>query len=229
MLESGNQRGYISAAAVGVLAALLLLMAWPRMQAAWLFLPVEAALDKYFAGGGLQAVQYEPLMERARHAYSVHEDYRYLEGLSLLYYLRAIDETTYPWQRGPALYQAAAIGADAVARNPIQPATWLRIAQSRAALGGMENDVITALEMSILTGRVEPGLLLQRLELAYAYLPVLSAETRTLVRDQTELAWRLQPRKLAKAMQEGRLDALRVKSVVGDMSPIFLESGEPRS
>ncbi len=229
MVKLGNKRALFSAIATALLALVLLFMSWPRLQAAWLFLPVEAALSRYFSGHGVDAVQYGPLIERARKAQQTHADYRYLDGLSLLYYLRAIDETSYPWQRRPALHQASEAGLAAVKRNPVQPGTWLRIAHAGAALGTPDAEVVAALEMSILTGRVEPTLLMQRLILAYAYLPMLDPEMRGLLRDQTELAWRLQPRMLSRALAEGRLDAAQVKSVVGDMSPIFLQPERERS
>ena len=71
------------------------------------------------------------------------------------------------------------------------------------------------LKMSILTGRVEPTLFLNRLQLAFIYLPRLDEETRSLLRDQAVLAWQVQPRAFQAYLRDGRIDIEQVRSVLG--------------
>jgi len=40
---------FISLAAVGLLAIAVLALAWPRFQASFRYLPVDIAIDRYFA------------------------------------------------------------------------------------------------------------------------------------------------------------------------------------
>ena len=68
-------------------------------------------------------------------------------------------------------------------------------AHARSALGQGDDAVVPPLKMSILTGRVEPTLLLPRLELGLRYLGALDAEIIALLRDQAVLTWRVDPRR----------------------------------
>jgi hypothetical protein len=117
-------------------------------------------------------------------------------------------------------------GEESVRRAPAKPRAWLRIARLRAYLGQADAQVIAPLKMSILTGRVEPTLLLSRLQLAYDYLPRLDPETRSLLRDQTVMAWRVNERSFRDYLRDGRIDIESVRGVLGNADAATLSEME---
>jgi len=104
--------------------------------------------------------------------------------------------------------------------------TWQRIARTRALLERPAADVIEPLKMSIYSGRVEPVLLLGRLELGYRYLDSLDAEGRGLLLDQTLLAWTAQPREVRKAIASGRLALADIRALLQPREPAILAEME---
>ncbi len=204
-------------------AAASLGLAWPRLQASYVYLPVDTALARYFASREIPSRQLEPLVAQTRRSLEILDHYRYWEGLSLLHYLRAVDPATPRWERLPSLRRALRAATESVRRAPANPRAWLMMAQVRAHLREPEAQVLPPLRMSILTGRVEPPLMLARLELGYRYQPGLDAETSALLRDQTLLAWRVDPRGLARAMREGRVDFERVRALLEGRTDVIAE------
>jgi hypothetical protein len=195
--------------------AWLAAQAWPRLQASVLFLPVDTAIGRYFDSREIPSAQLEALIAQTKRAIERRPHYRYYNGLSFLHYLRALDPTVSSSERRLALQASIAAAEQALARAPAKPATWLRVAQARAALGEGEAAVLPPLEMSILTGRVEPSLLLPRLELGLRYLPRLDAESNALLRDQLLLTWRVNDSGVLQALREGRLKLDQVRAVLG--------------
>ncbi len=204
-----------------VMAAGLVTIAVPRLQASLHFLPVDAAIQRYFDSGEIPGAQLDALERRADEAMQRAAHYRYADGLSFINYLQALDAADKPWLQRPALHRSMTSGLEAVRRAPAEPRTWLRIARASAVLDRERTAVVTALEMSILTGRVEPELLLPRLELGYRYLPLLDEDSVALLRDQTLLTWRVNPRALHRALDAGTLDPDRVRSVLGEAGADF--------
>ena len=204
----------------------LLSLAAPRLQAALAYLPVDTALNRYVREGEIPSAQLVALRARARAAISHHAHYRYFDGLSQLNYLQALDAAGKPWLQRPALHRSLDAALEAVARAPARPRTWLRIARARAALGEAPGAVVDALTLSILTGRVEPTLLLPRLELGLLYADALDEESRALLSDQALLAWRTQERAFRRALDEGRLDLSRLESVLGNRSGTIVRALE---
>ena len=207
-------------------ALALLTLAAPRLQAALAYLPVDTALNRYFREGEIPSAQLAALRARAEAAIGHHPHYRYSDGLSQLNYLQALDVADRPWLRRPALNRSLDAGLEAVARAPAKPRAWLRVARARAALGEEPTQVVDALTLSILTGRVEPTLLLPRLELGLLYAEALDEEARALVSDQALLAWRTQERAFRRALDEGRLDLSRIESVLGRRSDTIVRALE---
>lgn len=215
--------------AMGVLAfaAALVWLAWPRLHASVLYLPVDTALARFQATREMPAAQIEGLLGRVGEVAAIHPHYRYLDGASRLHYLRAREPATAPWLREPALHQAVLAAEASLRRAPAQPYAWLRIAQARAARGGgAPESVVAPLKMSVFTGRVEPTLLLQRVELGYAYLPQLDAEARALLRDQTVLAWRVDERGFRARLAAGAIAGARLREVLGETQPAILDALE---
>jgi hypothetical protein len=183
----------------------LLYLAYPRLHAALVYLPVDTAINRYYDTGEVQAAQLEGLQQRARAAIEIQPHHRYHDGLSLLYHLEAADPKNPLFQRRAA-FESSILAAEAsLALAPAQPRTWLRVAQARSWLRYPPEQVIDALKMAIFTGRVEPSMLLTRLALGLAYVPRMDGEGRAMMRDQVLLAWELQPREVTRALRAGEL------------------------
>jgi hypothetical protein len=191
---------------IGVVAAVLLTLSWPRLRAGVRYLPVDTAISKYRADLNINVKQLDGLIERARDSIALHDNYRYWEGLSELQMLSSQDMTRPLWRRRQALEQSVSAAEEMVKRAPANPRTWLRIARASAFLAYPEQQITAALKMSILTGRVEPTLMLARLELGLRFLPGLDEETALLLRDQVVLTWALHQRQMLQGIENGSLD-----------------------
>lgn len=178
------------------------------------YLPVDTAIKNYYASREIPGAQLSGLIERAQRALARHEHYRYHDGLSLLLYLRGLDLSSASVESRPAFEQSLAEAKNAVTLAPAQPMVWQRIARIHAWLGDAAEAVIRPLKMSIYAGRVEPTLLIGRLELGYRYLAAMDAEATVLLRDQTLLTWKLQPRELSRAIDEQRINWQGIRTVL---------------
>jgi len=103
---------------------------------------------------------------------------------------------------------------------------WQRIARTHALLGHAPDKIIPPLKMSIYAGRVEPTLLIGRLELGYRHLAALDDEAVSLLRDQTLLGWKLQPRQLTQAIEEHRIGWQGIQNLLGGHNDRVLEEME---
>jgi hypothetical protein len=126
--------------------------------------------------------------------------------LSLLRYLQALEPATPRWERDPSLRRSLGAGTEALAWSPVNPYAWYQVAQVRSALEQPASEVVSALEMSMLTGRVEPNLLLPRIELGATYLSSLDDGQRAQVSDQVGLAMQLKRSQILRSVRDGRLD-----------------------
>jgi hypothetical protein len=210
---AGKARSYLLLAAV--LALILLALAWPRLRAALIYLPVDAAIDRYHSDGELPLAALAGLQQRARESAALHSHQEYWRGLALLYHLQALDSSQPLAAQREAYEQSLAAADRSLALAPVDPRTWLFRALAQNWLSFRDAGVTDSFKMSVYTGRVEPGLLLTRLRLGYARLGQLDGEGRGLLRDQTMLAWRLQPREVTLALKRGELDLPRVASLFG--------------
>lgn len=210
------------------LAVVALGFAWPRLMASVHYLPVDAAQKRYYATAEVPVGQLDALVSRASEAIKMHPHYRYFEGLSFLHYLRALSITSSRSERWQALQDSLSAANEAVRKAPARPATWLRIARIRSVMGQGDYAVVPPLNLSILTGRVEPSLLLPRLELGLKYVDVLDAETVAMLRDQAVLMWRDDPRVLVSAIRQERVNAEQVKSLWGEANAGLIAELESR-
>ena len=147
----------------------------------------------------------------ARTAFAQHGHYRYLDGLSILEYLQAQDPALSPDRRVELLASSAAIALDSIARAPMKPAAWLRVAVARNSMGQPPATVTPPLLMSVYTGRTHSTLLVPRVGIALPYLEFMDAETRSMLRDQLLLAWELKPNDLLRELRvrDRRLELTR--------------------
>lgn len=211
---------------VGAAAIALLTLSWPRLQASLAYLPVDTAIRNYYASREIPSAQLPGLIERTRQAIDRNDHYRYRDGLSTLLYLRGLDERSPTRQRRPAFEQAIAEAQNVVAAAPARPMAWQRIARTHALLGHGPEQIIAPLKMSIYAGRVEPTLLPGRLELGYRYRSALDDEAAGLLRDQTLLGWKLQPRQLTRAIEQQRIGWQGVRELLGGRNDRVLQEME---
>jgi hypothetical protein len=183
----------------------LLYLAYPRLQASLLYLPVDTATSNYYDTRETPSGQLQGLRQRAQDSIEIYPHHRYWEGLSLLHYLQAADKQNALHQRRKSFEQSIIAAEASLEIAPTQPRTWLRIAQARAWLRYPPEEVIDAFKMAIYTGRVEPSMFMTRLLLGLAYLPRMDAEGVAMMRDQVLLAWQLQPREVTRALQDRSL------------------------
>ncbi len=204
---------------VGLASVTLLSLSWPRLQASLHYLPVDTAISKYWESREANTHQLDALIERTRECIALHDHYRYWDGLSELQTLSGHELARPYWQRRQILEQSILSAEEVIRRAPIQPRTWLRIARSRAFLGYPSDVVIPPWQMSILTGRVEPTLLLARLELGLSYFNDMDSEAVLLLRDQSVLTWAVHKRQVLKRLEDGSLDFDLMREVLAGYHP----------
>jgi hypothetical protein len=197
-----------------VLASGLMLMSWPRLKAALNYLPVQSMLERYYLTGELPSDPLEQLQQRTRQSIAIHNHQRYWDGLGLLYYLQGLDGSMPLYQQREAFEQVINAAEQSLRLAPVQPRAWLRRAHAQSWLSFRDNGISEAFKMSVYTGRVEPALLISRLQLGYSRLGQLDDEARGLLRDQTLLAWQLRQKDVSLAMKSGALDFRRVSSLL---------------
>ena len=206
MPEESRPLRYTLVLTIAVTAVILLSLSWPRLRASLRYLPVDTALSKYRETREANMEQIDALIERARESIALYDHYRYREGLSELQLLSSQDAAKPYWQRRQVLEQSLSSATEVVGRAPAQPRTWLRIARARAFLGHPQAEVIPPWKMSILTGRVEPTLMLIRLALGFTYFNALDSEAVLLLRDQAVLTWAVNRQDVLGQLQNGALD-----------------------
>jgi len=199
---------------IGVSALVLLSLSWPRLRASLRYLPVDTAISKYWETREADTGQLDALIVRAQKSIALHDHDRYWGGLSELQMLSGQDMSKPYWQRRQILEQAVVSALEVVERAPAQPRAWLRVARTRAFLGYPQDEVIPAWKMSILTGRVEPTLMLVRLELGLMYFNGLDDEAVSLLRDQAVLTWVVHRREVLKRLESGSLDINMMRAVL---------------
>jgi hypothetical protein len=211
---SGLARQAIHFVLVALLATVLLTMSWPRLRAALHYLPVDVAIDNYYLSGELPAGSRGSLQQKALESLSLHEHQHYWDGLGLLYYLQGLDGSLPLYLQRESFEQSVDATSRSLELAPIQPRAWLRRALSLGWLSFRDTGIGDAFKMSVYTGRVETALSILRLQLGYSRLGQLDEEARSLLRDQTLLAWRLRRQSVITAMKQGSLDFRRVSSLL---------------
>ena len=211
---------------VGVTAILLLALSWPRLRASISYLPVDTAMSSYWKTRKTDGMQLNGLIERAKESIAIHDHYRYWEGLSELQILSGQDMSLSVWQRRQALENSILAAAEVVRQAPSKPRAWLRIARAKEFLAYPPEQIIPALKMSILTGRVEPTLMLTRLELGLRHLPALDQEAFRLLSDQAALTWTTQQRAMLIHFESGLLSLDMLREVLSESNPVIISEME---
>lgn len=91
---------------------------------------------------------------------------------------------------------ALASARTAVQLAPGQPHAWAHLA-ALFERGGDRRRAVEALRLSMLSGAVEPALMMWRLEMAFRLRTAMDADTLSLLRRQIRLAWIIMPEQIA--------------------------------
>jgi hypothetical protein len=197
---------YLQASLVLALATCLVLLCWPRLRASFGYLPVDTSIALHWSGESLRQ----------------HGHYRYYDGLGTLHYLRWLDSALPAEERLAALAASATATREVVALAPMKPRAWLRLAAAESVSGEHGEETAAAFKMSAWTGRIEPPMMLLRLELGFAHRRWLDAEGLRLLRDQTILSWNLQRQALISRFRSGAIDYSRVAALLALSHPDIL-------
>ena len=211
---------------VGLSAVLLLALSWPRLRASVAYLPVDTALSNYSKTRKLDNAQVGGLIERAAESIAIHDHYRYYEGMSELKILSRKDISRSIWQRRQDLEDSILAAEEVVKRAPAKPRIWLRIATAKEFLVYPAEEIIPALKMSILTGRVEPTLMLTRLELGLRLLTAMDEEAVGLLRDQAVLTWTIHKKPMLKRIKSGSLSLVSLRAALSKNYPAIVSEIE---
>ena len=196
-LKTGH---YLFITAIGVVAIVVITLAWPRLYASIRYLPVEIAINRYYSTREIPSDRLPVLIRFSQEALARHKHYRYHDGLSLLHYLRALDVFTPALERRDAYRQAEAEAINSLQRAPAQPAVWLRVATMRWILHDEPETIIQPWKMSIFTGRTDSSLFGLRVDMGLAHYEFMDAEAVAMLRNQLVLAWRARPGTLVQVM-----------------------------
>jgi hypothetical protein len=193
MVRDTRINRYISVAVVGLLGIAVFVLAWPRLQASYRYLPVEIAIQRYFSSREIPSDRLPVLVRFATAAIAQQDHYRYHDGLSLLHLLRAQDLNTPALERLDEYQAAAEAAVESLQRAPAQPGIWLRLANVRWILHEEPASILAPWKMSIFTGRTDTTLFAQRIDIGLSHREYLDEEALAMLRDQVLLAWRIQP------------------------------------
>ena len=203
-------------------AVLLVALSWPRLKASVIYLPVDTAISKYWQTGKFENAQLGGLIDRAAKSIAIHDHYRYYEGMSDLKILSRKDMNRSVWQRRQDLEDSILAAEEVVRRAPVKPRMWLRIATAKELLVYPAEEIIPALKMSVFTGRVEPTLMLTRLELGLRLLPAMDEEAVRLLRDQAVLTWTIQKKPMLMRIKSGSLNLVSLREALSKSYPAIL-------
>lgn len=173
-----------------VAALMVLMLAVPRLIASlWELRPI-AYLDSSPTNSGLTEQQLriiKPELQQALDAIATAHNFENLAIVNLRL-AQFSDKVEVP--RHALLAEAENAVQSGVAQACANPYAWLNLALLEKRLGKDPKTVTDALMMSLLTGRAEEGLYMERLNLAFEYYPSLNTDTAPLINQQLRLAWK---------------------------------------
>ena len=213
---------------MALLSLAVLLLAWPRFQASFRFLPVDIAIKRYNDDQKIPSERLPVLIRFTKEALALDDHYRFYDSLSQLQLLRALDPYTPALERRPAYRLAESEAIKALQRAPAQPATWLRVASVRWVLHDEPETIIEPWKMSIFTGRTNASLLNRRVEIGLAHYSKLDAEAVSMLRDQLMLAWRMRSGALVRVLARRDRDLAVTRNLLAEMDPSTLDEMEAR-
>jgi hypothetical protein len=219
-------RHYPLIAATALVAAIALVLAWPRLRASYRYLPVDIAIQNYYSKREIPTDRLPVLIRFAGEAIAHNDHYRYHDGLSLLHLLRALDIHTPALERRDEYRAAESEAMESLQRAPTQPASWLRLANIRWILHDEPENILAPWKMSIFTGRTDSSLVAQRVEIGMAFHDFMDEEGVAMLRDQLLLTWRMQPGSLMQVLHLRDRQLTITHRLIGETAPQVLADME---
>ena len=213
-------------ALVALVSVTVLYLSYPRLVASVRYLPVDRALDRYYADNLIPTDRLTVLIRFANEAIGRNDHYRYRDGLSQLHYLRALDVQTPARERRAAYRSAEAEAMESLRLAPAQAAVWLRLATIRWILRDESKTIIEPWKMSVFTGRTHSTLYTRRVEIGLAFLDQLDGEGRAMLRDQVRLAWKLYPGGLMQVLSRRDPGLRRMQNLLAGADPKLITEME---
>ena len=215
-------------APIGLLSLAVLLLAWPRFQASFRYIPVELAIKQYQQDQQIPTERLPVLIRFADRAIELNNHYRFHDGLSQLHLWRALDPYTRALERRPAYRMGESEAMISLQLAPSQPAAWLRLATVRWVLRDEPETIVQPWKMSIFTGRTNASLLKRRVEIGLAFFGELDSEGSSMLRDQLLLAWRIRSGALVPVLAGRDPELATVRALLADNDPTTLAEMEER-
>jgi hypothetical protein len=186
----------------------VLALAAPRLTASLWELRPAAYLDSLSVKTELTGQHLEVIKPELDRALNVIETAHYFESLGAVNQ-RLAHVTGIPPERRHALLEEAENAMRAsLAHSCANPYAWLNLALIEKQLGKEPQTIIDAVAMSILTGRAEAGLYMDRLNLALDYYSAADDEAKSLIAQQLRLAWKYRRNELLKLVAAYKKEAV---------------------
>ncbi len=183
--------------AVLVLAAALIWLSVPRLMAAFNSFSSGPVLDRIQSRKDVGPEKLRLLIESQKRGLKWMETSRRWTDLGQAKFLLATSSRDREERRklyseaGDALRKGLAI-------SPSSPFAWTRLAYIDLALNGVSQNTVQNLRMALTVAPFSPRLLFPRLQLILLSWSRFDRSDRALILDQIRLAWRFNPRRLAK-------------------------------
>lgn len=220
-LLTDGLRGRLLAVVVLVASVFVLALSVPRLRASLSVLPADAVQSRYAQTGEFPTASMGYLTDVLVSGIENHDDPAYWAQLGLIHFIRA-ESASDDQARGKDLALALQATGSALARAPVAPDLWLRMAIIRASLEEPSSEVVAAWRLSIDTGRVEPSLAVKRVELGLIYFSALSTEDRLQLLDQARIGWEMKRADLAAMVRSDPRYRIRFRELVKEAAPEML-------
>ncbi|MGR8934983.1 MAG: hypothetical protein ACU837_11435 [Gammaproteobacteria bacterium] len=190
-------------------ALLLLALAVPNSIASlWELRPAAYLESAQATKKALTAEQLNVIKPELEAALHVRETAQTFENLAIVNMHLARLAGSDDKQRAALLADAARALRSSLAYACANPYVWLYLAEIGAKLHQDPNVITDELAMSLLTGRAENGLYLERLNLAFEFYPAANDDTRALIAQQLRLAWQSKRNEILKLVLHYKMDAV---------------------
>lgn len=209
----------VLAAALG---CFVLFLSIPRLYSSSVYLPVETALKNHWKHQQIRKERFPVLIGYANKSLSILEENRYWQGLGWLHYHYAIALGLNTMDGRRELELSAKAFSRQLQSSPTDSAEWLRLAWVRALLSQPERQVMDAWSMSVMTGRAEHYLLLDRLELGMRYIHACNDFEIEQLREQVRLAWKYRQKAFRQVLKSSRIDLKVLQQLLGQAEPELL-------
>jgi len=205
------------------LSLVLIVLGVPRVVASLLKGPAIGAVSDAHDGDLLSPGQLETAIRYLRRAADWEASVGLRTDLGFLLLSQAEQIAVDGPKREALLDEAGAVLRDGLARGPVRPHAWLRLAYVEMMQSGPSAEVAAVLGRSLEAGRFVGEISLVRMELLLRNWAHLPFEVRALVGEQIRYVWRRQPGKLivlARITGTTQILRLSLRSIPGSLEMI---------